>query len=410
MELLKLQCSSCGGSLEIKPGIDRLKCPYCGTNYLLKRDDNNTKSTMTNASGDNPVDVVLVPMQENTIIFEPKDLVTIPSAMGANGIRLDSDKEINPKLFEKIVEIIKLFACLVYLTKKDFQLELGQIPLDETLVYYKGKKKIGYDYVFSDEDLLDLVEPKKTYYHMGWDTLNKPQYNKDALYDSKIKMKLNEEKKKIINDFITKYKIEYEDKVKCSSTICEHYKKDVFIKTINCERFWTCKYTSRRLFLKMNYEMATKILSEDDITKLNKIGKQDCIKDMASIIYQELAHESEEQLKERKHNYIKLHFTKDHISIENPNNFKTMVSSGGAKSWKSQQFISIDYKNYGMSNVENKEINALLLAQTINYVFSLIDENKDVKWNISEVNFFDLVIELKLFPTVKAEGVYNSWI
>lgn len=37
MELKKLQCTSCGGVLEVKPGIDRVKCSYCGMNYWIEK-------------------------------------------------------------------------------------------------------------------------------------------------------------------------------------------------------------------------------------------------------------------------------------------------------------------------------------------------------------------------------------
>ena len=73
MEVIKLQCASCGSPLEVKPGMERATCPYCGMTYLIGRNGDNASGGRTkSANGDNPVDVLLIPLFANTVVNDTR--------------------------------------------------------------------------------------------------------------------------------------------------------------------------------------------------------------------------------------------------------------------------------------------------------------------------------------------------
>ena len=74
MQLLKIQCTSCGSPMEVSPGINRVRCPSCGMTYLIdKGNSRKDPGFVEDASGDNPVEVLLVPLSNNTLPMHTYD-------------------------------------------------------------------------------------------------------------------------------------------------------------------------------------------------------------------------------------------------------------------------------------------------------------------------------------------------
>lgn len=181
MELTKLQCTSCGGALEIKPGIDRVKCQFCGMNYLIERKETEKSAGGSKADGDNPIDVNFVLIPTNTISFDTEletfhvprkirlkkdiDFSYLRDHLKGDGILADPDY-INQRdsTLNLVSARLYLFACISYATKETFDIEIGKVSLEPVYLYYTGKD----DKHFSDESY--YAEPDVIYEERAiWD-------------------------------------------------------------------------------------------------------------------------------------------------------------------------------------------------------------------------------------------------
>ena len=78
MDKLALDCSKCGGALEITPDMDMFKCPFCGVPYMVERKDGTTR---------------VIRLEQRVSVLEEKQVFTdqAVSEIGARQQALDVD-------------------------------------------------------------------------------------------------------------------------------------------------------------------------------------------------------------------------------------------------------------------------------------------------------------------------------
>ena len=128
--------------MEVKPGIDRVRCPACGMTYLIERDRASHPGIPADASGDNPVDVMLVPFPHNTISLGKNTLKNIPVLKD-----LSMDQHLLPRdsswtgLSKDLDVHLAFLARLVYATGETYTLDIGNFALDPVMMYYQGSDR-----------------------------------------------------------------------------------------------------------------------------------------------------------------------------------------------------------------------------------------------------------------------------
>ena len=168
MEVIKLQCTSCGSPLEVKPGMDRAGCPYCGMTYLIGRNGDNAAGERTkSANGDNPVDVLLIPLFANTVVNDTR--LQASAALNnerfpytgsfANSILSDSHIEALDALDNKVQKAVRFISCIAYVTKKTYTLDIGDVKMDPVFLYYNAEKE-NKDEHFAPEEMSCFTEPE----------------------------------------------------------------------------------------------------------------------------------------------------------------------------------------------------------------------------------------------------------
>ena len=76
----RLSCSSCGAPLDLKPGLRKTACPYCGTVHLIRIPEEHKTDKPAKNSYDIPEDIEIVPM-------DYREMSLANTLSGPDGIR-----------------------------------------------------------------------------------------------------------------------------------------------------------------------------------------------------------------------------------------------------------------------------------------------------------------------------------
>lgn len=420
MKLIKLQCSSCGGPLEIKPGIDRVRCPYCGMNYYLERKGTSGYANPgANATGDHPVDIVLVPLPENLIsLSKSTDLSSAETCvLESQGTFFSVDKINGFKgLDEELTKLARIIAPVQYLTKKTYTIDVGNQVLNPVLMYFDNNRAAG-EAVLAEE-ISHLVTANNIYHDNvkpAAITLTKPPRGR-IWYSKKENDKANRDKSAALKTLMTKWHMTYADEVRYSKPFVRSERKKTLFGWKDATRTFTKQYTIRRLSFEMGDELAKAFLSDQDISNINRIGQNECIGEMAEIIYREFSKDAKRQLELRQYGEITVEVQTKQIIIKNLRN-KTIQYGTDGKQTYSWAPIYIQYSNYGMSDINRLDVECFLTAHLINHINHMIESNGDTRWNLRYCYTSDRMspnndsgVHLEFSPALKTEGVYQNWI
>ena len=413
MEVIKLQCASCGSPLEVKPDMERATCPYCGMTYLIGRNGDNTSGGRTkSANGDNPVDVLLIPLFANTVVNDTR--LQTSAALNnerfpytgsfANSILSDSHIEALDALDNKVQKAVRFISCIAYVTKKTYTLDIGDVKMDPVFLYYNAEKE-SKDEHFAPEEMSCFTEPEAIY--TGRDSLAKPKGGY-PVYEKKLNDKKNREYKERLSALIAKYQMDCKDTVRYSEVIERFYtRKTFFGGTEEKKRYWTERYTSRSLFVNVDPARARQFLTDEDISRLDRMESIACIPEMAAVIFKEFSKDARQQLEMRVHANITLEIVADKTVVKNLRNLRTHRQ--GSRTWQSPEWIEIVYHNYGMSTINDTAVLQYLAAYLIRHVDRMLQENGDPAWKLTSF-FGEKTLTLSFYPTLKAVGVYNEWV
>ena len=414
MEVLKLQCTSCGSPLEIKPGIDRAVCQYCGMTYLIGRNGDPAANTRTkNADGDNPVDVRLIPLSDNTVVYDSRLKAEVSAKQEGFPFSrsytdsIYSDDMISSsldKLGSKVQTGVRFLSCLAYVTGETYTLDIGDLKMDPVYMYYNGERN-NDGKRFLPEELPYLVEPAAIYYDP--DMLVR-QKGDSPSYDKKKNENKNREYDAKVSLLIAKYRMDYTDTVCYSDVVVKPYtRKPLFGKAVTKQRYWAERYTCRSLFTNVTPELARQYLTDEDASRLARMESISCIPEMAAVMYKEFSKDAKYQLEQRIHEKITVEIGADGIVVKNLRNLVTHRQ--GNRTWQSPQWIEIDYHNYGMSTINDPAVTRYLAAHLIMHLNRMLRENGDPAWKLTGF-YGDAKLTLYFYPALKAVGVYNEWV
>ncbi|MBQ9290644.1 MAG: hypothetical protein IJ210_11080 [Clostridia bacterium] len=413
MQLLKIQCQSCASPMEVKPGIDRVRCPACGMTYLIERDRASHPGIPADASGDNPVDVMLVPFPHNTISLGKNTLKNIPVLKD-----LSMDQHLLPRdsswtgLSKDLDVHLAFLARLVYATGETYTLDIGNFALDPVMMYYQGSDR-HITGALSEEQIRCLVEPRK----MTKDTL---RYSRGYLhhhrygyrvYDQNVNAKKNQAVKAELDAVIRKYHLQVADTEKFTLPEVEKYYRKTLFGHKEAQRYWVRRYTDRRLFLTLDPHLARTFLSGDAVSRMDRMGALACIQDMAAIIYREFRKENQPGLNTQ--GYMNLELEPSQIVIKNIR--YDVRQTDHSNHWHADDWVYITFSHYGMQPLANQEQADMLAAHLIRGLKDLIRANHDMEWTLTEwYNYTGYShpygLDMKFMPSVKPVGIYNSWV
>ena len=401
MELKQIKCQCCGSNMELVPGLRRLKCGFCGANYIIEyKNEKNSSSRSYFNNNDNPADILLIKLDSGTIYLGQSIMPSgLPSYMASS---LDPNNWYNKEDYEtKLQGKLSMLAALSYLSGETCNIEVGHIYMDPVLLYHGYATDSNVTFNAAEEDKKGyLKEPYRTWkHHYGPYSDNRGVMKRDGsnekAYQSAQNDRQNREWREYIDGIIGRYGLEYEDSTEYSDPSWEYF-KNRFIFLYNTRRLWFTRYTDRRVYISITPEKAGRILTPEGVDKLERMGRNECIKDMCATIYNYLSANAARQLETRKletgivrtySNYVAFVAGKDNIYA--PEN-------------------QIHFNSFGMSPITEPELRVYLEAYLINGVRGLCRANNDVLWNVSEIIDHDVAV--KMTPEAMTRGVYNDWV
>lgn len=420
MNLVKLQCNTCGAALDVKPWMSIIKCEYCGMSYAVEKDTTEKDVKTNNTNDDNPANIKISPIDvdivdfkyinapynwENIISNEVLDFVkTLYSNLDCNDKNANSrnkncayyyyppllNKEDEGMIIEantiKLQHRIKLFAALSYLNNESYDLNIGSYILNIRPCRREFLK--GFENptpTVLEADLDKYVEPNVYPKSESLNPLDQKnivvQYNKkDREKDSKYREELS---LKLIKKFNLKYRDE--EKYTFSRNRLIHKHALISSKPYSIYEGWITRFTERNLSLQINSQNAKDYLNDTDLNLLDKIGNKKCLTEICDIINRNLHTNLEQQLNNRKYKIV-------YLSI-----FDSYVSIGDER---------INFKTFGMEDINDDTIKVFLMANILKNTIKEFDNKFKIGYSLIDAKS----LTVGLAPTIKTEAEYDKWV
>ena len=408
MELKQIKCQCCGSNMELIPGLRRLKCSFCGANYIIEyKNDKNGSSRSYFDNNDNPADILLIRLESGRIYLNVNsmpgkaDMPTFSSWTADPGhfSTVYPEKYIHDYDYEEeIRNRLYLIAAIAHLTGETYDVEVGHVFMDPVLLYHNGLKKHEDGHNGAEDAAAGyLTNPKVTYRHWsgGIDAMRKDEEHR-ICYNRRESEKLNREWRERVDALAEKYCLEYEDSTEYSDPHWEYYKKYFLGRELSRCRLWFTRYTDRRLFATVGPDFAQKMMPAEDFSRLERIGENECIKDISAAAYRYLSARAKNQLESRT-------FATGRLSV---NYDKATFAVGKDSEYNDRNRIL--FSSFGMSQVRDAVLRAFLLAHIYSRICRLCRANNDVMWNVTDLPESNAVIRIS--PDVMTKGVYNEWV
>ncbi len=414
MQLLKIQCTSCGSPMEVSPGINRVRCPSCGMTYLIdKGNSRKDPGFVEDASGDNPVEVLLVPLSNNTLPMHTYDYKGAANTGSTDNPCLYPEAGNWDFLEKALLRQLDFVACLAYVSDEAYTIDMGSFAINRVWMYYNPVSVPPYLTSLTPGQTQELVEPPKAYSHYGnWTSRLKKKGARTPYYDAAKNAESNAASLKSLERLIRKYHIEYVDEVRYTPLESEHYyKKRLFGGYRDIYRYWTTRYTSRRMYARFSPEDARPFLSDQMLSDIQRMKNVRCIEDIAAIIYREFSKEGGLDL--NTHGYMNLEIKDSQIVVKNIRYIDLPGDRG--RHWKGDEWVYITYSHYGMQSLNRQEHVNILASLLIRRLNELTAANNDTDWNLTHWyttsgSDSKVGLDLQFMPSVKAVGVYKSWV
>ena len=410
----KLECTGCASPLEMKPGINRITCKFCGSSYIVSSDDvTDTESYVIKGDHDNPADVILKKADINNTdlnIYSNSYLYCMSEKADAGETlrKTESDYYWNDRIqklnsnYEKLKpeldRKVKLFAAISYLSGERYDLDVGRIVLNEQTLkssLYKNKNERKNDpLAISPDEIKSLKE------------LN----IKDKNADKFIALK-----NRYAEELISNYKFSYNDVTKYQSPTWGYENVPRLIgrdKTL--EEMYTIRYTERTLCSQMTPELAREVLSSNEIDMIDKIKDNHYVDEVSSEIYDMLSKLAGVQLS--VHSVfpirISIHENGVYFSFGDPKRKIEHIDTLGllekhASHQTYTRFYTYKFKEYGMKDIDDPLICEFVLASIFSRINKIAGESQGLRWGMSTV---DMNYSWSLICETRSEGVYNDWV
>lgn len=419
MNLVKLQCATCGAALDVKPWMNIIKCEYCGMSYAVEKEKTEKKvNTTNNTNDDNPANIKITPIDVDAVDFKyinapynweeiisnnvtefEKSLYSNNNCYNANirtenccyyyypsSLKKEDEEMVLLANTTKLELRIKLFAALSYLNNESYNLNIGSYMLNIRQCRREYPKGVDNpSNVVSDEDLDKYVEPNS---YPKSESLNPfDQKNISVKYNKKDREKDSKYREELSMNLIKKFHLNYSDEEKYTFSrnrlITKHSK--ISSKPYSIYEGWVTRFTERKLSLQINSTNAKEYLSDKDIELLDKIGKKPFLSEIYDSINKKLHTNLEQQLNNRKYKIL-------YLSI-----FDSYINNCDER---------INFKTYGMEDIKDDTIKVFLMANILNNTMKEFNDKFKIGYSLIDVNS----LSVGLAPTIKTEAEYDKWV
>lgn len=453
MLMQKAQCEACGAALNILSNRSRAVCPYCGMVYFVKDEYRPTSDQRTGsassgrriARGDQPNSVIIKPLPRREIdlgrIYAPKSMFSGPESYvfpeftervldrmnGAVGRQTYND----PAEARQIMRQKMLFFLDLSRTLNDSFVLKGQFPLDVVPCYFPVKA--GQTGRLEQEEISLLQTPKKVYwdnsrFHEKTPVDRFKRMNaagETVVYDETKDPEKNREHRQIVKNLIKPYGFSCTEEGRFTSKDYERYRKVHFLQSMESAgkehyREWVKRFSLLTAQLEVNPKKAADLMSAEDSDVWSKMGR--------NAVVDELAHKSAQMLG------AKLAWQLQHRKPEDT--ILLVEDTGCGIGWigysdggyamvycyddnnKRVSGTPWAFRQYGMSNLSGVEMRCVLAALVVGRALNLCEQaDGEANWSVTG---FEPAVRgyrsdytfsaVRLSPTIRTEGVYNSWL
>ena len=423
MSIRKYQCECCSAPLEVKPGMRRITCAYCGMVYQLE-ERASSAGAQTGSAGDNPVDVRLVPMGGGPIALGCWNL----TKYGVEGTLRVSVSE------QTMEQKLTFFAALALLRDREIPI-LGQAITGYTSKYLppvdkkRDKELCSPGSAFTQEEIDRLVEPRFTYSHMhrNEDALSQRNGNgyKDPIaYDREQNAGQNRERQAHAEQLFGRWGIQATARTLRTPPGAEAYHPRFLLIRGGTwvRRYWTNEFTVLTFRMNMTPRQARASLGAENLEMLQKLGRHAMLDQVAAEMADMMNRGYEEQLRLRKPEPVQVDVYEDYVALGGTRYGMRgyefhYFTRGMALTWTTTGPDRWYYKEFGLGNLPGVQAQLLLGAQVLSRLLPLCEEDGTPRWNLTSVKETAIdqykhqyCISMELYPAAKAEAVYESWV
>ena len=437
MELRSVKCNNCGNTLDLKPWQSNITCPYCKTVYRVESaEKEHERPTAGSGSADNPVDVVLVPVEDDVINiglrYAPDRWIDIghdgDPLYGFDGVLrftdkcvrfrygkegFDGSKEKDPFLLfaDKVRRTMYFFMLLSEQTGSRYQIDVGSMYMDMKPLYDRRTYPRIPDYDSISFDPKYYEEPD-TWYYGGEDSLNGKREKGILTGVSKAERdRFFSEQNHQTDDLIKELELEYTDTIRHQKLFYESYVSSRLFGSMRSakSRAWTLQFKHRRLFTAVDPASAARVMPASCRETASKVGHNPCVETIVRRLYKEFAEEEKAELHARQQENIQynvaLYVRKDVIGFSG----KIYDRSNLVKSYSKE----VTFNELGMNHIDDLFIRNYLAACVLAGILNDCKTDGSVGWNVvglTDVTDDSYATWIKLKLAASTVGVYNDWV
>lgn len=452
MLIQKAQCENCGAALDILPDQSRVTCSYCGMTYLVQeahrpaasQRTGSTSGGRTDPRGDRPASVVLSPLPRREIdlgrIYAPKAMFSGPESYvfpeytdrvldrmnGAAGRQTYNE----PAEAREVMRQKMLFFLDLSRTLNDSFVLKAQFPLDVIPCYFPVKT--GKTGRLEKAEISLLQTPKKVYWHnrikerLPVDSFKRTNAaGETVVFDAKKDPEKNREHRQVVKSIIKPYGFSCTEEERFTSKDFERYRTLHFLQSMESAgkehlRAWVKRFSLMTARLEVDPKKAADLMSAEDKGVWSKMGRNAVVDELAQKTAQMLRAKLARQLQYRKPEDTMLLVENSGCGIGDIG-----YSDGGY----AMVYCYDDnnnrvsgtpwaFKQYGMSDLPGVEMRCVLAALVIGRALALCEQaDGEANWSVTG---FEPTVRgyrsdytfsaVRLSPTIRTEGLYNSWV
>ena len=452
MELKKLQCESCGATLDIKPGLSQVVCDYCGLIYGIENNessswnnesypvklnihktDSSTTQRLVSLYGDSsfydfPFDSAKI-INEHIISHRDKDfsscfIASIPQSQSKAGYDLEVPLEV---AYQDIEIKTRFWASLSYITGETYRL-VDRIELDLTPLYdEKPVIKFSDNYV-TEEEVKQLKKAHQIFMNvrmiegvlLGADTEDylSPKGNNYLFYDDRVETTVSKRRRDSVMSFVNKYGFETKEFSEYSFPYWERFE---IAGALLIKRLWVWGRHALTIAKDMTPNLALTILTEQEMHNLDALKNNKVINSIALQMSDVLNKGYERAIAEQDYINPVLLMNSDSISLSKDTiDGIEIVDQGTAFQHTGKAPCLWVFNNLGMKNIDNSDLRRAFIAALYANIMKYVTVNNELRFEPTQfTNSFNQQLKrrntkdymlLKLVNAYHSEAVYDDWI
>lgn len=446
MEIKQFMCNSCGGSLDIKPGLTQVACHYCGTIYGIEGNNSYNFEDINPAhivisKTDGSITKQLCSLNTETAFFEypldgkPAMNATVLKYHNADksfskyflgllpnnkaGYEINAPSDIS---YRDMIAKTKFWAALAYITNQTYRI-VNRYTLDITpFVDTNPIITLRDDYVTDAQinrlkRVRNIVLETRTIEGVQLDmTRDYLSMNGNFIfYDAQTEKKLSETRRYNIMHFVSKYGFETKQTTGYSLPYWEN------------SRLWVFGYHWLTIAKDMSPQEGFAILSDEEKTNLNKLKENRIIDSIALQISEPINRGYERAIATQS--FIQPYILMNSESIglaEGTFNLKTakqefhFVDKGTDFQHTGSSPCLWSFNSLGMKNIDDENTRRLFVAALYCRLTKHLTVNNELRFEPTRfinsinlqhrLNYKNDCMYLELINAYYSEAQYDDWI